>query len=220
MGVSLRFEATTIPLAAHRDIVRAHFPVNAPPAAGVESLKPCRPSFLHSLSQVITCARFPRPRDIWMNDVSMMMRAIALSSKAAADGGGPFGAVVALNGKILGEGVNTVVPGRDPTAHAEISAIRAACASVGSHDLSGATIFTSCEPCPMCLGAIWWARIGRIVFGNTRQDAAKIGFDDAAIYEEVSRPLTERKIPLEQLCSGEASKVFDAWHANSDRIIY
>jgi guanine deaminase len=155
-----------------------------------------------------------------MNDASLMKRAIALSSTAANNGGGPFGAVVAMNGKIIGEGVNSVVPSRDPTAHAEISAIRAACASVGSHDLSGATIFTSCEPCPMCLGAIWWARIDRIVFGNTRKDAAKIGFDDAAIYEEVSRPVTERKIPRERLCAGEASKVFDAWYANPDRIIY
>jgi guanine deaminase len=155
-----------------------------------------------------------------MSDASMMKRAIALSSTAAHNGGGPFGAVVAMNGKILGEGVNGVVSGRDPTAHAEISAIRAACMAVGSHDLRGATIFTSCEPCPMCLGAIWWARIDRIVFANTRKDAARIGFDDAAIYEEVCRPIAERKIPLEQLCSGEASEVFDAWYANPERIVY
>jgi tRNA(Arg) A34 adenosine deaminase TadA len=155
-----------------------------------------------------------------MNDASMMKRAIALSSTAAHNGGGPFGAVVAMNGKILGEGVNSVVSSRDPTAHAEISAIRAACGAVGSHDLSGATIFTSCEPCPMCLGAIWWARIDRIVFGNTRKDAARIGFDDAAIYEEVSRPVIERKIPLERLCADEASEVFDAWYANPNRIAY
>jgi guanine deaminase len=159
-------------------------------------------------------------RKIQMSDASMMKRAIALSSTAASNGGGPFGAVVAMNGKILGEGVNGVVSARDPTAHAEISAIRAACMSIGSHDLGGATIFTSCEPCPMCLGAIWWARIDRIVFGNTQQDAAQIGFDDAAIYEEVCRPISERKIPLERLCAGEASEVFDAWHANPNRIVY
>jgi tRNA(Arg) A34 adenosine deaminase TadA len=159
-------------------------------------------------------------RDILMSDASMMKRAISLSSTAADNGGGPFGAVVAMNGKILGEGVNGVVSSRDPTAHAEISAIRAACAAIGSHDLRGATIFTSCEPCPMCLGAIWWARIDRIVFGNTRRDAAQIGFDDAAIYEEACRPIPDRKIPLERLCAGEASEVFDAWYANSGRIVY
>lgn len=103
-------------------------------------------------------------------------------------GGGPFGAVVVKDGEIIGEGMNRVVPNADPTAHAEIVAIRAACAALGTHDLSGAVIISSCEPCPMCLGAIWWSRIGLVVYGNDRADAAAIGFDDADIYAEVAAP--------------------------------
>lgn len=143
-----------------------------------------------------------------------MRRAIALSAEAAAQGGGPFGAVVARDGRILGEGRNQVVPGRDPTAHAEVTAIRAACANEGTHDLSGATLYTSCEPCPMCLGAAWWARIGLIVHGNDREDAAAIGFDDSAVYDEVIRPHDERVLPLRRLLRAEALAVFEAWAAD------
>ena len=142
-----------------------------------------------------------------------MRRAVALSRASIEAGGGPFGAVVVLDGMVVGEGANRVVPGADPTAHAEVVAIRDACARLGTHDLSGAVIYASCEPCPMCLGAIWWARIGRIFYGNARADAAAIGFDDAAIYEEVCRPVGERALPLERLGAGEAAAVFEAWEA-------
>jgi guanine deaminase len=123
-----------------------------------------------------------------MTDVHMR-RAIELSSQSVQQGGGPFGAVVVLDGRVLGEGKNRVVPDGDPTAHAEINAIRNACRAQASHSLQGAVIYTSCEPCPMCLAAIWWARISRIVFANSRDAAADIGFDDAALYSEVSAPL-------------------------------
>lgn len=149
-----------------------------------------------------------------------MRRAIALSCEGVAEGGGPFGAVVAKDGRIIGEGRNAVVPSADPTAHAEIVAIRAACAGLGTHDLSGAVIYTSCEPCPMCLGAIWWARIGGIVYANDRADAAAIGFDDAAIYDEVAAPLTARRLPLRRLLAEEARLAFQAWTVKPDKVPY
>jgi tRNA(Arg) A34 adenosine deaminase TadA len=155
-----------------------------------------------------------------MDEAGLMRRAIALSCQGVAEGGGPFGAVVARGGRILGEGRNAVVPGRDPTAHAEVVAIRAACAALGTHDLSGAVIYTSCEPCPMCLGAIWWARITEIVFANDRADAAAIGFDDAAIYEEVCRPIRERALPLRRLLAAEAIEAFRLWQAKADKVAY
>ena len=128
--------------------------------------------------------------------------------------------MVARDGKIIGEGVNQVVPTGDPTAHAEIVAIRAACKTVGSHVLDGAVMYTSCEPCPMCLGAIWWARIAEIVYANDRVDAAAIGFDDDAIYEEVAAPLDRRKLPIRRLSAAEALEVFKLWHGKPDKVPY
>lgn len=151
---------------------------------------------------------------------SFMRRAIALSVEGVQAGGGPFGAVVVREGRIIGEGRNNVVPGQDPTQHAEIVAIRAACAALGTHDLGGAVIYTSCEPCPMCLGAIWWSRIGTIVFGNTRVDAAAIGFDDDALYQEVARPIADRALPLRRLLGTEALEAFRLWTEKSDRVPY
>lgn len=147
----------------------------------------------------------------------MLRRALAL---AAASAGGPFGAVVARGGEILGEGSNHVVPGRDPTLHAEVVAIRAACARLGTHVLTGATLYTSCEPCPMCLGAAWWARVDGIVYGNGRAEAAAIGFDDHAIYEEVARPLEGRALPMRRLLAAEAWEGFQAWAARPDKEMY
>jgi tRNA(Arg) A34 adenosine deaminase TadA len=155
-----------------------------------------------------------------MDEAGFMRRAIALSCQGVAEGGGPFGAVVVKDGRIVGEGRNAVVPTRDPTAHAEVVAIRAACASLGTHDLSGAVIYTSCEPCPMCLGAVWWARITEIVFGNDRADAAAIGFDDAAIYEEVCLPIPARSLPLRRLLGAEAVEAFRLWEAKADKVPY
>ncbi|MBP0465667.1 nucleoside deaminase [Roseomonas sp. PWR1] len=155
-----------------------------------------------------------------MDEAGFMRRAIALSCQGVAEGGGPFGAVVVKDGRIVGEGRNAVVPTRDPTAHAEVVAIRAACAALGTHDLSGAVIYTSCEPCPMCLGAVWWARITEIVYGNDRADAAAIGFDDAAIYDEVCLPIAERRLPLRRLLGTEAIEAFRLWEAKADKVPY
>lgn len=155
-----------------------------------------------------------------MNEIELIRRAIELSHEATRHEGGPFGAVVALDGEIIGEGMNGVIPGHDPTAHAEIVAIRNACIKMHTHDLTGAVIFASCEPCPMCLGAIWWARISRIVFGNTRKDAAAIGFDDDAIYDEIARPAAQRIIPIQQLCAEEAHDIFKKWMQTANRVSY
>jgi guanine deaminase len=154
-----------------------------------------------------------------MTDVHMR-RAIELSRESVSEGGGPFGAVVVLDGRVLGEGRNRVVPDGDPTAHAEINAIRNACRAQASHSLQGAVIYTSCEPCPMCLGAIWWAGISRIVFANSRDAAANIGFDDLALYSEVSSPLEHRRIKIEQSDDTDAKEVFEAWARKPDKMPY
>ena len=150
-----------------------------------------------------------------------MRRAIALSrDKMAAGHGGPFGAVVALDGRIVGEGWNQVTSALDPTAHAEVVAIRTACAQLQRFDLRGCAIYTSCEPCPMCLAAIYWARIDTIYYGNDRTQAAAIEFDDDWLYREVALPLDQRKLPMHRLLADEAHAVFTAWLAKPDRVPY
>ncbi len=154
------------------------------------------------------------------DDLDFMRRAIELSAQSGQSDEGPFGAVVVKDGRIIGEGVNRVVPSGDPTAHAEVVAIRAACEALGSHVLDGATLYTSCEPCPMCLGAAWWARVKEIVYANDRADAAAIGFDDDAIYQEVAAPLDRRTLPIRRLGAAEALEVFKRWHARPDKVPY
>ncbi len=149
-----------------------------------------------------------------------MIRAIELSRENIKKGGGPFGAVIVKNGKIVGEGCNRVTASNDPTAHAEVEAIRQACQNLSSFDLSGCEIYTSCEPCPMCLGAIYWARLSQIYFGNTKTDAAQIQFDDNFIYQELPKPMTERRIPMTQVLPEEALKVFKLWEQKSDKMTY
>ncbi len=153
-------------------------------------------------------------------DHQAMRRAIALSCASVAAGGGPFGAVVVKDGVVIAEGANRVVPDADPTAHAEVVALRAACAALGTHDLAGAVLYTSCEPCPMCLSAAWWARVSAVVFGNDRADAAAIGFDDAAIYTEVAAPLDARSLPIRRLLANEALEGFRLWAAKPDKTPY
>ena len=152
---------------------------------------------------------------------AFMQRAIELSrTHMNAGAGGPFGAVIVKNGEIIGEGWNKVTSSNDPTAYAEVSAIRDACAHLSSFDLTGAEIYTSCEPCPMCLAAIYWARIEKIYYANTRLDAADIDFDDDFIYQEMPKPNSERQVLMEQIGREEAITVFDEWRAKSDRIQY
>lgn len=150
-----------------------------------------------------------------------MRRAIHLSRiHMEAGEGGPFGAVVVREGAILGEGWNRVTSSHDPTAHAEVVAIRAACAQLGTFELRGCEIFTSCEPCPMCLAAIYWARLDRVWYANSRADAAAIQFDDEWLYREVALPNGKRSLPSVQLLRNEALTVFQAWEAKVDKVPY
>jgi guanine deaminase len=155
-----------------------------------------------------------------LNDASFMRRAIALSRAMPEQGAGPFGAVIVKDGSIIGEGFNRVVTSNDPTAHAEIVAIRAACSALDGGSVLVGEIYTSCEPCPMCLAAIYWARLERIYYGNDRGDAARIGFDDDAIYGEIALPLDARRIPMTRLLADEARHAFDAWQRKPDKIPY
>ena len=153
-------------------------------------------------------------------DLLFMKRAIELSLKSVKRGGGPFGAVITKNGKIVSESCNQVTVLNDPTAHAEISAIREAARKLNTFDLSGCEIYVSCEPCPMCLGAIYWARMDKVFFANTRSDAENIGFDDSIIYEEISRPIRERSIEFRQLLREKALEAFKAWDECENKVEY
>ena len=149
-----------------------------------------------------------------------MRKAIELSIHNVAEGGGPFGAVIAKNGEIIATGVNRVTSENDPTAHAEVSAIRSAGERLGTFDLSGSEIYSSCEPCPMCLGAIYWAHLDRLYYGNSKDDAARIGFDDAFIYRELELSPEMRRLRTEVLLPDEARKAFDDWAGKDDKVEY
>ena len=156
-----------------------------------------------------------------MTEQAFMQRAIALAlEKMRTNSGGPFGAVIVRNNTIISEGWNEVTSSNDPTAHAEIVAIRRACALLGAFNLPDCDIYPSCEPCPMCLGAIYWARLRRVYFANTRIDASKIGFDDDFIYREVPQAPEFRKIPHFRLMTEDAQVAFKEWAASPDKIRY
>ncbi|MCX2450921.1 nucleoside deaminase [Pedobacter sp. PLR] len=150
-----------------------------------------------------------------------MRIAIGLSEKNVTDElGGPFGAVVVKDGKVIAKSGNKVTSTNDPTAHAEVSAIRIACKKLKTFDLTGCVIYTSCEPCPMCLSAIYWSRINTIYYANTKVDAANIGFDDQFIYEELEKPMSERSLPIQQLLRDEAIQAFKLWEHSPMRVTY
>lgn len=149
-----------------------------------------------------------------------MREAIRLANESVERGGGPFGAVIVKDGEMVAGSSNSVTIDNDPTAHAEVNTIREACRKLRTFDLSGCTIYTSCEPCPMCLGAIYWARIGKIFYGNTRKDARDIQFADDFIYEELERPLSERTVPIVPLLRAEALHTFRLWTEKTDKTEY
>lgn len=154
-------------------------------------------------------------------NVAFMRRAIELALDGVEnDEGGPFGCVIAKDGRIIGEGCNRVTSTNDPTAHAEIVAIREACQTLNSFTLDGCVVYTSCEPCPMCLGAIYWARPAAIYFAGTREDAAAAGFDDERFYNELELPNEKRQLKLQQILRGEARQVFDRWIQKPDKVKY
>jgi guanine deaminase len=154
-------------------------------------------------------------------DEKFMRRAIAIAQNGIDSNlGGPFGSVVVKDGRIIGEGCNQVTSDNDPTSHAEIVAIRRACQHLGSFQLEGCTLYTSCEPCPMCLGAIYWARPDEVFFAGTREDAADAGFDDEMIYEEIAKGIGERRLPIINLLRAEAQALFENWKNKPDKIEY
>lgn len=155
-----------------------------------------------------------------MDKKELMRRAIRLSDESMEKGGGPFGAVIARNGEIVAEGSNSVTINCDPTAHAEVTAIRNATKKLGTFDLTGCEIYTSCEPCPMCLGAIYWAHLDKIYYANNRKDAANIGFDDDFIYQEIDLKPEDRSKPSEKLLRKEALEVFKKWQDKEDKTEY
>jgi len=158
--------------------------------------------------------------DITQQDKEFMREAIKLASDSVRRGGGPFGAVIVKDGEIIAGSSNSVTIDNDPTAHAEVNTIRQACKKLGTFDLSGAVIYTSCEPCPMCLGAIYWARLGRIYYGNNRKDARDIDFADDFIYEELDRPMSDRTVPIIPLLRDEALESFRLWDEKEDKTEY
>jgi guanine deaminase len=160
-------------------------------------------------------------RTVSANDERHLARAVALSREHMEKGqGGPFGAVIVRGGTVLAEGWNQVTSKNDPTAHAEVVAIRRACEVAGAFSLEGATLYSSCEPCPMCLAAAYWARMARIVYANTREDAMAVGFDDSIFYEEIVKPPAARSLPTLHVPSAAAAEVFADWFRKADRIAY
>lgn len=155
-----------------------------------------------------------------MNKEDFMRRAIALAVENVKNGGGPFGAVITRGGEIIAEGVNRVTAQHDPTAHAEVQAIRKAADTLQTFDLAGCDIYSSCEPCPMCLGAIYWAHLDHLYFAGTKDDAAAVGFDDAFIYKELPLPIHERQLPTEEMMHQEALAPFDEWRQKDDKVEY
>lgn len=154
------------------------------------------------------------------NHEEFMREAIRISIQNVDENGGPFGAVIVKNGEIIATGVNRVTSNNDPTAHAEVNAIREASKKLGTFDLQGCEIYSSCEPCPMCLGAIYWARLDKLYFANTKQDAKEIDFDDSFIYEELEISIENRKIPTTQILREEALEAFNRWRNKTDKIEY
>ena len=154
------------------------------------------------------------------DDERFMQMAIDLSIENVANGGGPFGAVIVRNGEVVATGTNRVTASCDPTAHAEVSAIRSACAKLGTFKLEGCVIYSSCEPCPMCLSAIYWAGLDRIYYGNTKADAKAIDFDDSFIYDQIALDYTERAIPCLNFMRDKALEGFRAWTEKEDKILY
>ena len=149
-----------------------------------------------------------------------MQRAIELSIESINSGGGPFGSVIVKDEKIISEGMNRVTVDNDPTSHGEIVAIRNACKKLNTFNLSNCSLYSSCEPCPMCMSAIYWSRIGKVYYANTRDDAKKINFDDSMIYSEFSKKIEDRKIPIKQMLRDEALKAFEIWDKKKDKIEY
>lgn len=155
-----------------------------------------------------------------VEDEKFMQQAIDLSIESVASGGGPFGAVIVRGGEVIATGTNRVTAQCDPTAHAEVNAIRAACKHLGNFKLTGCTVYSSCEPCPMCLSALYWAGVERIFYGNTKEDARAIDFDDSFIYDQIALDHSQRAIPCVNIMRNQALVAFRAWTEKEDKCLY
>lgn len=162
----------------------------------------------------------PESKNFSKEDAVFMQKAIQLSIENMESGGGPFGAVIVKDGEVIATGANRVVPNNDPTAHAEVTAIRAACTKLGTFNLDGCTIYSSCEPCPMCLSAIYWSGISRLCYGNTKSDAAEINFDDSFIYDQLHLAYDQRSLKCEHFMRDEAIVAFKMWADKDDKVEY
>ncbi len=162
----------------------------------------------------------PETNNYSADDARFMEMAIKLSDENVDNGGGPFGAVIVRGNEIIATGTNRVVPNSDPTAHAEVTAIRSACSKLGTFKLDGCTVYSSCEPCPMCLSALYWAGVERICYGNTKADAKAINFDDSFIYDQLELDYSQRSIKCEHFMRSKAIKVFEKWRDKEDKIEY
>lgn len=154
------------------------------------------------------------------SDMQFMEMASRIADENVDRGGGPFGAVIVKDGKVIATGANSVTLSNDPTAHAEVNAIRGACQKLQNFSLKGCVIYSSCEPCPMCLSALYWAGVSKIFFGNTKEDADKINFSDGFIYRELEKPRFQRSLPCIHIANSSAIKAFEKWNAKSDKIEY
>jgi len=168
----------------------------------------------------IACGSTNEKKTMKQSKEQLIRRSIDLAVENVKNGGGPFGAVIVRNGEVIAEGANRVTANHDPTAHAEVQAIRAAAEKLGTFDLAGCDIYASCEPCPMCLGAIYWAHLDNLYYAATKQDAAQAGFDDAFIYEELDRPIQQRRLHTEPLTDGQHEAPFTLWAEKSDKVEY
>lgn len=167
-----------------------------------------------------TCKSLKETSSYSAEDAKFMELAINLSVENIDKGGGPFGAVIVKDGEVISTGTNRVVPNSDPTAHAEVMAIRSACAKLGTFQLTGCTVYSSCEPCPMCLSALYWAGVSRICYGNTKDDAKAINFDDSFIYDQLELKYEERSIKCEHFMRSEALRAFQKWDSKEDKVEY
>jgi len=168
----------------------------------------------------IYSATFMKTGQFSEKDHDFIQMAARLAEENVANGGGPFGAVIVKDGEVLATGVNRVTPENDPTAHAEVKAIRAACQKLGNFKLDGCVIYSSCEPCPMCLSALYWAGVNKVIYGNTKEDAESIGFGDNFIYQEIAKEPLNRKMPCARIVDETTPKAFEMWRNKADKVEY
>ena len=228
LGEASNFKVTypnDLKLVGNKDIVQMLKKHDEEASANMDDIAPCKPEdedeYTPKISRLDRSSSVrSRETPVTEDDYKYMRMAIEVSERNIAEGGGPFGAVIVKDGEVIAASGNRVVPNNDPTAHAEVTAIREACAKLGTFQLIGATLYASCEPCPMCLSSIYWAGISRVFYAGTRYDSDDVGFDDSFIYDELSIPVSERSIPFRQILHGESLRAYRLWATKDDKVRY